>query len=249
MKFIIGLTLATALHVFGFAAQAQDAPEGFAVGGIGIASVSPYVGEHDTTAALPLLAWNSDAFSVSTAEGLRLTVFNRADLRFSVVVSPRFSAIDSSDSSALAGMEREITADAGLLVELTQSDTFSLSFRAVTEATDQHNGQEISVSARQMLRIGNVPIILGGGLDWQSDDLAEYIYGVRSSEATTTRPEYAPGDVLAPYVSVGTMIPVNDRMRIIGSLKAEFLPDNVTDSPIIDEDIVTSVSIGAVFNF
>jgi outer membrane scaffolding protein for murein synthesis (MipA/OmpV family) len=48
---------------------------------------------------------------------------------------------------------------------------------------------------------------------------------------------------------VGTMYPINERTRIFGSVKAEFLPGGITDSPIIDSGVVTSLTLGVSFGF
>lgn len=238
---VLALTMVPAL--------AQGEPEGFTIGLGAGAAISPYVGEDETTFALPLIGYNSDQFSISTGQGLRLTAIERGPLRISAVVSPRFSGLDDTDVSELDGIDRELTADAGLVAEYGVNETLTFTAGAVTEITNEHDGQEVTLGISQRVLLGRFPVQLSGGFSWQSSDLSEYVYGVKASEATAGRPAYAPGDVFIPYVGVGTVVPVSDNASMIAGFRAEFLPDEVTDSPIVDEDVVPSLNVGVAFSF
>jgi outer membrane protein len=240
---------ATAAVLSGGTALAQSSPDGFTIGALGIVSTNPYEGADVSTAAVPLLAWKQGNLSISTGEGLRLKLLDSSTLSFSAVVSPRFPPFDDKESSLLSGMDRGFTADMGGLVEFAPSDTTRFSLRAVTELTGEHGGQEVILGAQSRIAIGSFPVLLGGGAKWQSSDLAQYTFGVSPSEATGGRPAYAPGDSVIPFLSLGTIIPLNERSRVFGSLKAEFLPDSVTDSPTVDDNVVTSLAVGVSFGF
>lgn len=80
-----------------------------------------------------------------------------------------------------------------------------------------------------------------------SEDLSEYVYGVRASD--TGFAPYAPGDVFIPYINVGTIFPLTERVNLVGNLRAEFLPDEVFDSPIIDDDITIGGLVGLSMRF
>ncbi|MDJ0626724.1 MAG: MipA/OmpV family protein [Rhodobacter sp.] len=231
------------------ATLAQEQPQGFSAG-LGVAGgTSIYMGEDTTATALPILRYESDAFSVSLPEGLRVTLLDRDTFRLSAVASPRLSDIDASDAPELAGLDREITVDGGLQARYRFGRGTELRFRGVTELTDEHGGGEIGLSVAQALPLGRVPVFLGGGVTWQSEDLADYLYGVSATEATATRPAYSPGEVIIPYLSIGTAVPISDRTRFIANVRAEFLPEDVTDSPIVDEDVALRAFIGVSFSF
>lgn len=245
---VLGAVLATQ-PLWGGVALAQGAPDGFTIGALGIASTSPYVGVDQTTALVPLLAWKQGNLSISTGEGLKYRLMDRNGLAISALLSPRFAPFDDADAPALAGMDRGFTADGGIVLEYAATDALRISLRAVTEVTGQHGGQEVSLGAQSRVAIGGFPVMLGGGAEWQSRALSDYTYGVAAGEATVGRPAYAPGDTVVPYLSVGTMIPINAQTRLFGSLKAEFLPNSVTASPIIDDSVVTSLALGVSFAF
>lgn len=228
-------------------ATAQMQPEGFSVGVAVSTGVSPFVGVDDDPMALPLLRYDSERVSIGFPDGLRVTVFEQDGLRFSGVLSPRLSEIGRSDAATLSGLDREITLDGGVQVDYSFGRGTGLVFRAVTELTDEHGGHEISLGARQALPLGRVPVFLGAGVDYLSGDLSEYVYGVRSGD--TGFALYAPGDVFVPYLNVGAAIPITDRASVVANARVQFLPDDVVNSPIIDDDIAFGVLLGLQYRF
>ena len=203
-----------------------------------------YIGESDGTQFLPLVRYDSDQFSVSLPEGLRVSISDTGAFRFSGVLSPRFSAIDASDAPELEGLDRTLTWDGGLLAEYQLGKGAALSLRLVTELSDEHGGSEADFSVVKPILLGSLPIALGAGVIWQSADLGDYLYGVSASEATVDRAAYSVDDTVTPYVSVGTSFPVSDRVRIVGNVRAAVLPDEISDSSIVDEDVELRAFIG-----
>ncbi|MEM7683259.1 MAG: MipA/OmpV family protein [Pseudomonadota bacterium] len=238
-----------ALTSIPFDAIAQEQPQGFSIG-VGVAGgPGLYVGEDADAMALPLLRYDSDAFSIGVPDGLRVTLLDRNDFRLSAVIAPRFSEIDASDAPELDGLDRELTADGGIQAIYRFGDLTSLRFQAVTELTDEHGGSEVSLDLSHAIPLGRVPLLLKGGVTWQSEGLSSYLYGVSASEATGARPAYSPGDVVVPHFSVGTAIPVARNTRLIASIRADFLPDEVSSSPIVDEDVTLRGFFGITHNF
>jgi MipA family protein len=228
---------------------AQEEPQGFSIGvGAGVGGGS-LIGQDAEVTALPLLRYDSAAFSVGIPDGVRVTVIQRDPLRFSAVLSPRLSAIERSDAPELDGMTREVTADGGVQVDYTFGMGTRVSFRAVTELTDEHSGDEVTVGISHAIPLGAVPLIVGTGVDWQNGELSEYLYGVRADEAQAGREAYAPGDVAIPYLTIGTRVPLSDNLGLVANVRASFLSDKITDSPIIDEDVAVDALVGLTFRF
>ena len=229
---------------------AQEGPEGFSIG-LGVAAGNGiFVGDDASATALPILRYDSDAFSIGFPDGARVTLFDLGNVRLSGIVSPRLSAIDASDSADLDGFDRELTADGGIQVRYNIAPQTQLSFRAVTELTDEHGGSEVDLSVSQALPIGTFPLRLSAGVTWHSEELAAYTYGVSAADAAASSfSQYDPGEIIVPHISIGTAIPINDRARILANVRAEFLPDAVSDSPIIDDDVSIGAFIGISYDF
>lgn len=244
------LSAALSLTLFVLPVGAQERPEGFSVGVAVAAGNGIYVGEDESVIVLPTVRYDSEVFSVGFPDGARLTVFSRDDFRVSAIVAPRLSGIDTSDSDDLDDFDREITADGGFQLRYTFAKRTQFILRAVTELTDEHDGSEVGLSVSHAFPIAGFPLRLGAGLKWQSEELALYEYGVSAADAAaSTFAEYDPGDVIIPHVSIGTAVPVYDRARILASVRAEFLPDEISDSPIVDEDVSVRAFIGLSYNF
>jgi len=244
------LPLIGCLSVLPAISQAQGRPEGFSFGLAAVANDSPFVGGDVSFGLLPILGYDSRAYSVGILQGLRVTAFERDSFRLSVIAAPRFYLeILDTEGAALDGIDRNITGEAGFAIEYSLGRATEIGLRGVQEVTGEHGGQELVLNVRQRVALGSFPLILGGDLRWQSADHAEYAWGVRPEEATATRAAYAPGAVLIPGLSIGTFVPINEKTSVIATLRVDFLPDEVSSSPIVDQDMTTSAFIGITRSF
>lgn len=245
----VGAASVGALFALMAPVSAQQVPEGFS-GGIGVGYArSVFVGDNASAQALPILRYDTEAFSIGVPDGFRVTLFGDEQFRVSAVLAPRFSALDEADSTALDGIEREITFDGGAQMQYRFGRGTTLRLRAVTELTDEHGGHEVSAEVRQPVPFGRQPLMAAAGVTWLSGDLSRYTYGVLASEAAGGRPAYDPGSVVIPHISLSAMFPIADRASLVGSVRAEYLPDAITDSPIVDEDLGLSTFLGLTFRF
>jgi len=229
-----------------YPAAAQQQQEGFSIGLAAATGVSAFLGD-DEIGILPILRYDSERFSIGLPDGVRVTIYEDDGLRFSGLLTPRFSEVDSRDEDALDGIDREITADIGGRVDYTFGTGTGVFITALTELTDEHGGHEVTLGVRQVVPVGDMPVFFGAGLSWMSDDLSEYTYGVRSGD--TGFAPYQPGDVVIPYISLGAAVPLNDRLNLVTNFQAEFLPEDVSDSPIVDDDVTFGALIGLSFQF
>ena len=239
---IILTTIATA------PAWAQEPAPGFSVGVAAGFSSDPYVGEDSQVRALPVLRYQADSFSIGT-DGIYADILVRDPIELEFVALPRFSGLDDPDAVELAGIDRDITLDAGLRLTYGLAPRTDLSATLLQEVTGEHDGQELELELSNTLMLGRLPVSLAAGLSWKSGDLGTYMYGVYAAEATGGRPAYEVGDTITPYVSVSSGFPVSDRVTVFGAIKAEFLDDKISDSPIVDDDEVISGILGISYSF
>lgn len=227
-----------------------EEPQGWSAGIGVIGSSGIYAGEDRSAMLVPTLRYSGDRFSASVAQGLRYSFYQGGDLTFEAILAPRFNAIGGSDAAELAGLDRaEITADGGLGLSYGFGFGTELSVSAITELTSERGGTEVTLGVDQPIPLGPVPLFLEAGAVWQDGDLSEFLYGVYTTEATVTRSAYAPGDIVVPYLAISTAIPITDNVSAFASVSAEFLPSEVTDSPIIDEDIGVDLILAVTYNF
>lgn len=240
---LLSVVLATASH-----AQ-QDGPrDGFSIGIIANYGTNPYIGEDDEVTPLPLINYRSGSFSIGV-QGLFYDFYSSQGLTLSTGVTPRFSALADADAPELSGIDREITADAffGVAYDINQNFGFEAIVRQ--ELTGEHDGQEIQLALGYQTQALQTGFGLNAGVRWQSEDLANYTWGVRPSEAIVGRPAYDTGDVIIPYLSLDFVRSLNENLALIGQVQAEFLPSEVSDSPIVEEDTLFGITLGVSYSF
>jgi outer membrane protein len=82
------------------------------------------------------------------------------------------------------------------------------------------------------------------GVQYYSDKLSNYYYGVSSAESTKSGiAAYTPGAGYQPYLGVGLMGEVKNRFRAVVSTKVAYLPDSVKNSPIISKRYATTTTL------
>jgi len=89
----------------------------------------------------------------------------------------------------------------------------------------------------------------GGGVTWHSKYLADRNVGVGRNEVRSDRAFYAPDAAFIPHLDLSIIYPLTESFAIVGNSGVEFLPDEYSDSPLIDEDYVLSVGLAVVYTF
>lgn len=229
-------------------AHAQQEPrDGWTLGLSVVGDTNPYLGQGSDVLALPLIAYRSGPFAIST-NGVEYRLLRNGPFSLTVAARPRFSGLISTDGAQLDGIDREVTGDVALEA-VYDIGRFYADGAIRQEFTGEHDGQELRLGVGTRQRLGAVGLSLNAGAAWQSEDLSQYIWGVSASEVAVGRPAYAPGNVLVPYLSIGARLPINDNLSLLGTIRADFLPSEVTDSPIIEDDTLISGGLGFVYRF
>lgn len=236
----------------------RPADDRWTIGPAVSATDSPYAGEGLRIRPFPLVTYQGERFYWW---GVTLGVHLLKTERFTLdaIVSGRFDGFDSGDLGrnelAENGVDidsladRDDAADAGFSLRWNRGDG-ELHLRAIADVTGTSEGYELSADYVHRFRVGKTTLIPGVGVQWLSDDLADYYYGVRSSETFSGTP-YQPGAAVIPRVSLTFARPLAGKWRLQGLLQYRILPDELTDSPLLerDSDGVASLVIGVVRSF
>lgn len=225
-------------------------------GGIG-ANFEPYLALEDsaTLVPVPVLAYQGKRFSFS-GKSLSVRAAQFGKVEFSGLLDYRFQGYDADDSPALAGMDdRDGTLEAGVRADLDLGGQVDLSAQVMFDVLGNHGGYEVRGTASYTIGEGPAtrvtPFV---GVVLRSEDLANYYYGVDADEASIitdpalgaapfNRFAYAPGETLSPVIGVSVRQALSPKWLVFGNASHEFLPAEVTDSPIVDSDSRTSVGI------
>ena len=221
--------------------------------GLGVASFQdPQIGMDTRQIAIPLVSYTGErlSFQVTT---LSYRLASLGELEISALASGRLQGYEADDSRYLAGMkDRSNTVDGGISLEWRG---FRLSY--THDLLSKHKGDEVALSYTKGFGLGRTEIMLGGGVTWQSEKLNQYYYGVAPSEARSLvvnnkvfeRTAYKTEDAISPKVNALVKHPIFDSWALIAGAEINFLPEEITDSPIIENKNAWGVFLGVARAF
>ena len=243
---IAGLTLTISL--ISNASFAEDNAQ-LSVGMAYINSASPYEGVGSSSRVVPSVSFESGDLKLSVQDGISYRVFAGENTQVRLNLAPNFEPYKSSDSTTLSGMDRDMGVD-GMVAgsfEIARGSTFSL--KASTDLSNTFNGHLVDVSFSQFIPLGGIPTIFSLGSKWYDSKRSQHMYGVYSSEVAAGRAEYAPGAVAVTYLSVNSIMSLTDNISAFVSVSANFLPNEITNSPIVSKKNTMSTVLGLSYNF
>ncbi|HBK47219.1 MAG TPA: MipA/OmpV family protein [Xanthomonadaceae bacterium] len=220
---------------------------------------SPYAGEGTNVRPLPLVTYEGDRFFWRGLSG-GVHLVKGDTFALDAVLSGRFDGFDIEDlgrRELLANgldadllEDRDDGLDAGLAASW-RGRAGELKIEALADVTDASGGYELSLDYGYALHWGRTTIVPGAGVTWMSKDLADYYYGILDEEVARGVTAYRPGSAVVPEVSVGFSRPLGRKWRIVGSVKYEFLPNEISDSPLLEPDTsgAARLSIGFARSF
>jgi outer membrane protein len=254
----INLSLISVISALSLQANASDAvgpgdsDSKWVLGAVSGISKNPYSGEGSESWISPTIRYNGERFFIKDASlNLHIAKSNNFSGGVKVTVDGGFlsDSSDFNDNEKLAGLkERDATLLGGFYVN-HDSDYGRLSFSALTDLDNEHDGQVATLKYTFDLKAGDWNINPVVGLQWASDEVVNYYAGVGASESTATRAQYSGSDAFNAFAGMRARYEITDNWDV--NLKAGFskLGSDLTDSPILEDDFISSASIGINYNF
>ena len=89
-----------------------------------------------------------------------------------------------------------------------------------------------------------------GGALCTSSQHNDYYYGVSDKEARKSGlKSYDADSGVSPYVGIDVKVDLSENWNIFMNTRATFLSDEITDSPMVDEDVKYSFGAGITYRF
>jgi MipA family protein len=175
---------------------------------------SPYKGVDDDIYPVPVLIFESKRFFVDkTVAGYYFNDKSNA-VRWAVIGSLRSQGYEAGDSSDLNGMQdRDWAFDGGLRISW-KNEIINMILEGVTDLSGTHEGQELRLTIDKELFDGF--LTPKAGIKWQSDDLADYYYGVKLNEVRTGRVAYTADDDLEYMAGITIGLPLGEKWALFG---------------------------------
>lgn len=228
-------------------ATLEDNLDEGSIAGLGVLySTSPYKGIDDNVFPVPIIRASYKGFFINQT----LAGYNFIDdesLKLGIVVGPHFGGYDASESNDLTGMQdRDWGIDGGLRLTL-KNEIVDVSATVLTDLSDTSTGQEVSLGLSKKLFEGFLTPKIGA--TWSSENVVDYYYGVKASEATAGRAAYSPNSTVNYNVGLTVAYPLGDKWAIISDVQYQIFGDEIKDSPIIDKNGNFRLVLGTVYRF
>lgn len=133
------------------------------------------------------------------------------------------------------------------------SDWGDIQAQVLTDVSGTHNGQEAWLSWTKpwffATRSGIDQVALTIGMEWKSQDLVGYYYGVRPDEAFPGRGIYEGRSGTNTFIRLSGRHQLSDRWQLVSTLEREFLSSAITDSPVVNQHHVDTWYMGLFYRF
>jgi outer membrane protein len=200
---------------------------------------SPYVeSTQDVSQVIPAVTYVGERLQW-LGPSLRFGIVGSNKLRLALTAEYRVGVYEEADSPFLAGLgDREDTLLAGLAVQYEIGAGLEIEANYQHDALDRIGGSVASVRLSRGFPWGTASIQPQIAMNWQSSDMANHDFGVPASAATLQRQAYELGSTSSFEAGVGVFVELSEDWRIIANVAVERFDDEVTRSPIVDDDMV-----------
>lgn len=213
---------------------------------------NPYSGEGTESVFGPNIRYNGERFFVKDGTvNLHLAKSNGFSGGLSVALNDSFLSDkdEFKGNEKLRGLsERDATALAGVYLN-HDTDLGRLSFSALTDIGDKHDGHSLELNYTFDLKAGNWNINPELGAQWVSADYVDNFVGVSASEATSSRLEFRGASTVNTFAGIRARYEFTENLDIDLRTGVSKLGAGFKDSPIIDDDIVYHAAIGINYNY
>jgi len=164
----------------------------------------------------------------------------------------QFAPYEEDDAPILEDLgDRSTTALGGFDAELQLNRAWSGVFSLEMEMFGAHDGVETSAALERRLGHPGMPLFgaIGGGIRFQDENWNQNSVGVPADKARPGRPAYDPGASTHPFVYARVLYRPAPRYTLQLFLRATFLDDTWTDSPLIGDEVRTGGFLTAGYSF
>jgi len=257
MSFINKVVLAVFLVVCSLmlvsSSQAQQSPFDIEnvpnVVGVGIGGVPDYQGSNDYMVGgapfFRLTLPKTEYYLRLIATDLQANIINHPWLRLGPAINYRFGRNDDIEDKVVKHMkEIDGTIEAGAFVgiELVDKDNprqrFISQVEFLSDAGGEYNGYNISLSASYWLPVSKpVDIMIGGGINYASDNYMKTYFGVDSEDsARTGLDKYkAEAAFYTARVNTAAVLHLSESWHLAAGVQWRPLLSEAADSPIVED--------------
>lgn len=240
----MGLLLATATTVVH--------AEGKVTLGVGVGVIGhPYKQYHSDIYPIPAIDYESEHLWFHGLGGGVYLWNDKSDkLSLTAYWSPLYFKPGDSDNNQLRKLDRrQSTMMAGLSWMHFTAYGYLRTVLA-GDTLDKSNGLTWDAAWLYRYNNGNLTVTPGIGVQWSSDNINNYYYGVSKAEsARSGLRSYDADNGWSPYLELAVNYKLTDSWSVYGVGRYTRLSDEITESPMVDKSWTGLLSTGITYSF
>ena len=213
---------------------------------------SEYKGVNAKAYPLPIVNYEDDRFYIRGFTG-GIKLYSDGIHEFSVTASYLPQSFDSSDSSSRAMKkldDRNLTMMLGAAYRLQTQDFGGIQVEASADVLDKNDGFMVDAGYYYPIFLKRLSLVPSIGGVWTSSDYNDYYYGVSSRESRKSGlKRYKADGGISPYLGLKAQLEISENWDAFVNTKAVFLSEEITDSPMVNEDVKYSIGTGVTYSF
>lgn len=175
-------------------------------------------------------------------ENISYKLFEKNSLSFDVLAKSRIRGFEEDHDKLFEGMEdRDPALELGGRVSMNHA-LGRVSLELLADPDTAHEGELAILELDRTYQMGGWSIKPTVGVTWQSEEVTDYYYGVRDSEVTASRAAFKGESAIIPHVDVDFVTNLGKNWKAGLNLDYQYLPDEITDSPLVDDSKSLSLS-------
>ncbi len=162
--------------------------------------------------------------------------------------SPMDGRRDSDDPRTIEPDHRKVAVLAGVEYLFFYED-ISFNLQALKDVRGVHNGHEVRAALSYRLPRERHAVNFTFGGEWRDSSTLDYFYGVDLNEASDNADVFVVDAGISPFIKIDWRYQINKKWRLQATANQRWLSTSVSDSPLIDEDSITTLFLGVVYDF
>lgn len=246
----ITITLISLFSLQVFAQPVPDSPPNEHELQIGLAAVSSqsiYLNGESQTRVFPAIDYQYKRFYFQAGDvGFNLVDQKNWEVDFGLGVN-LIGDTDRGDSPELSHLPDLSYPVSAFLSAQYKSPIGLFKVKHNNEINNKHNGHSTSLSYAAAVRRAGWLIMPKLTYTLHDEKVINYFYGVNNENATALIPSYNADDGSSYQLSILGLRQINEKWSFIGNIQNEYYGDEISNSPVVEDDQRLSVFLGFLY--
>ncbi len=217
------------------------------IGLAAVSSQSSYLGGSNQTSVFPAIDYQYKRFYFQAGDlGFNLVDTNNWEIDFGLGVN-LVGDVDRGDSAELSHLPDLNYPLSAFVAAQYKSPIGLFKVKHNNEINNKHNGYSTSFSYAAAVRQAGWLIMPKLTYTIHSDEVINYFYGVDDVYATNDIPAYQTAHGDSYQLSILALRELNDKWSLLANLQNEFYGNEISDSPIVEDDQRLSLFVGFLY--